>query len=139
MRSYNFLTDDTSHTLYHVTQTKNVPKIQKRGILTMQPTNWVKAGSKERYGDGSIFAFDHKSDAIRWALKWDWEINRTMGSGKLSIIEFTDPVTDWEIDDADPLSQSSNSGRWLKRKAQVKPEFVTGAFRVTPDAIKLLK
>ena len=38
-------------TLYHVTKTTNVSKIKKRGIATMQSTNWVKAGSGASYGN----------------------------------------------------------------------------------------
>ena len=88
MRAQEFLTESASGTLYHVTQTKNIPKIKAKGILMMQPTNWLQAGSKERYGSGDVFAFDHLEDAVRWAAKWDWELFNKMGSGNISIIKF---------------------------------------------------
>lgn len=35
-------------TLYHVTLTATVSKIEKKGILPLQASNWAQAGSKER-------------------------------------------------------------------------------------------
>jgi len=122
--------------LYHVTKTVNVPKIQKKGILAFQPTNWIQAGNKERYGDGSIFAFDHRSDAIRWAAKWDWDLTKSMGSGAVSIIEFQSDPSTWQTDTADPLGQGGKSGNWLKSMQSIKPTQITGVTPVTIDVIK---
>jgi len=136
MKATEFLTESASGTLYHVTQTKNIPKIKAKGILMMQPTNWLQAGSKERYGSGDVFAFDHLADAVRWAAKWDWELFKNMGSGNISIVKFESPMDPWKVDDADPLSQASNKGRWLKAATRVTPNQILDIIPVTNALIK---
>lgn len=122
--------------LYHCTLTKNVANIKKKGILILQTSNWVKAGDQSRYGGGYIFAFTAINDAYRWALKWDWNLNSKMGSGKISIVEFAgDPAT-WEIDDADPMSQILNQGNWLKKVGCVSQSEIRRTFPVMSDAVK---
>lgn len=137
--NYNKLNEESKSVFYHVTQSTNVPKIQKKGILAFQPTNWVQAGNKERYGDGSIFAFDHKTDAIRWAAKWDWDLTKSMGSGKVSIISFHSDPTTWETDTADPLGQGGRSGTWLKSMQRIPPEQIIDSTPVTVDMIRSIR
>lgn len=125
-------------TLYHVTKTSSVPKIKKRGILPLQTSNWVQAGSGERYGGGEIFAFERIEDAIRWGARWDWELTKNLGSGKVSIVEFSVNLDDWEEDTADPLSQASRKGRWLKSRRGVKPEQILRTTRVTVEHVRAI-
>jgi hypothetical protein len=122
-------------TLYHATTDKNAAKIAKKGIVPLQPSNWVQAGSRERYGGGEIFAFDHPLDAMRWACRMDWELNKKMGSGKIVIVEFADDAQ-WVIDDADPLSQAGRKGNWLKRFGSVKPEQIVSITPLTQEHVK---
>ena len=127
---------DGSNTFYHCTLTKNVSRIQKSGILPMQTSNWVKAGDKERYGEGQIFAFETLHDAARWAGKWDWEISKNIGSGKVSVVSFkTDPKT-WEQDTSDPLSQAGARGKWFKKHGHVPPKDIVDIIPMTNDAIR---
>ena len=121
--------------LYHVTFTDKVDDIKKNGLLPMQTSNWKQAGSGERYGGGDIFVFDNKWDAVRWAGNMDWSFHTAMGSGKISIVELND-FDDWKEDEADPLSQASNEGKWWKRTRRVKPENIVNAY---PVDIKLIK
>ena len=121
--------------LYHVTQTENVASIQAGGIKPFQTTNWVQAGTGERYGEGQIFAFESKQDAIRWAAKWDWAQNTATGTGRISIIEFESPA-EWEQDTADPLGQAGAEGQWLKRYRAVLPEELGPVTPVTNELIK---
>ena len=127
---------ETNGFLYHVTLSKNVDKIKKKGILPLQTSNWVQAGNKKRYGDGSIFAFEHKKDAIRWAARWDWDLNKKMGTGDVSILTFESPISDWSEDTADPLGQAGKSGKWLKRKEMVPVSAIKSSEHVTQDLIK---
>lgn len=136
MRAKQFLCESASATLYHCTLTKNVAKIKSKGILPLQTSNWVQAGTGERYGGGYIFAFEHLVDAARWAAKWDWEISHKMGSGKVSVISFTDDVNDWETDDADPLGQASARGKWMKKQGHVPPQNIKSVQPATMDLIK---
>lgn len=122
--------------LYHVTHTKNVPKIRKEGIVPLKTSNWV-SGKGDRYGQGEIFALNNKQDAIRWAAKMDWEFNQKMGSGNVSIVEFR-KSSEWDIDEADPISQLGNAGKWLKQLGMVKPKDIIDAFPVTIDMIKAI-
>jgi hypothetical protein len=136
MRAKHFLCESASATLYHCTLTKNVAKIKSKGILPLQTSNWVQAGTGERYGGGYIFAFEHLIDAARWAAKWDWEISHKMGSGQVSVISFTDDVNDWETDDADPLGQASARGKWMKKQGHVPPQNIKSVQPATMDLIK---
>ena len=128
--------DETSKekVLYHVTTTANIPQIKKRGILPLQPSNWVQAGTGERYGGGEIFAFDNLRDAQSWAGKMDWEKNKKMGSGKISIIKFTDD-SDWE---KDPAPLVTYQGTALKKHGRVKPKNIIDAQPFTTDIARSL-
>jgi len=123
--------------MYHVTSTVNATKIQQKGILPLQPSNWVK-GVKDgdRYGAGGIYAFEHKNDAIRWAAKMDWDFNKAFGSGNISIIEFIGDENPWNTDDADPLGQAGAAGKWLTRQRHVPPTQIKTSYPVTVDMIK---
>lgn len=114
--------------LYHVTETRNVGRIRKRGILPLQPSHWAK-GSGERYGEGEIFAFEKPADAIRWAGKMDWAQSMELGTGKISIVEFL-ARGKWLPDVADPLTQAGSEGRWLKFHGAVKPDQIIGATKI---------
>lgn len=124
--------------LYHVTLTKHVPSIQKKGLLPMQTSNWVKAADKKRYGNGEIYTFEHLADAVRWAAKWDYELTKKLGSGDVSILTLKSDA-DWDVDDADPISQASGKGRWFKLAGKIDPEAITDAKKFTPDMLKHLK
>jgi len=139
MKTKEIIVESTSM-MYHVTRTKKVPRIKKLGITSMNPTNFAK-GSGERYGEiGAIYAMSSKKDAIRWAVNWEWELFKELGSGKVSIVTFEDDPNKWEIDHSDPISQSSNEGKWFKKNpGWVKPEQIIGAEPVTLDMIKAAK
>lgn len=121
--------------LYHVTFTRNVPRIRKRGILRFQAPNWAQGLSDVRYGDGEVFAFEKVSDAIRWAAKMDWDFHQTFGSGKISIVEFLASGT-WSADLSDPLGQVEAKGRWLKSLEAVKPSQIVSVSGVDQETIK---
>jgi hypothetical protein len=119
---------------YHVTFTRNVPRIIKRGIMTFRTTNWVKADGT-RHGDGSIYAFENEHDAVRWAAKMDWDHHKETGSGKISIVTFTAEY-EWEEDTADPLSRAGQKGRWLKSRYPVWPERLVTVRRLLPAELR---
>lgn len=119
--------------LYHVTNTKSVSNIRAKGILPMQTSNWIKGQKGERYGGGYIYAMESPESAVRWAGKMDWEFNKAMGTGKISIVVF-DPIDgEWEEDTADPMSQVLHNGRWLKSLGSVKPQQIKKIIPVTID------
>ena len=122
--------------LYHVTFAKNVPKIRRRGLLLMQPSLWVKASDRSRYGRGEIFAFESATDAVRWAAKMDWELNRNMGTGDVVVVAFDGGDRRWAVDESDPLSQAGGEGRWLKSDAAVPPAAI---LRVHPVTLALVR
>jgi hypothetical protein len=125
--------------LYHVTFTAKVPSIREKGILPLQDSNWVQAKDRSRYGEGEIFAFDTPADAVRWAGKMDWEFNQSGGgSGKISIVIFKPGKEKWEVDTADPLSQASAKGKWLKAHGAIKPEQIINIVPVTTDMVRAM-
>lgn len=132
MRLYEIKTT----TVYHVTHTDRLPSITKKGLLPMQTSNWLKAGDKERYGSGEIFVSTNKQDAIRWGAKMDWEFNKRMGSGKISLLTLDGSEQDWEVDDADPISQAGNRGQWLKSYGNISPDKIIKSEPLTPEMIK---
>jgi hypothetical protein len=131
------LTKSAAKTLYHVTSTDKAPSIKTKGILPLQTSNWVKGDEEgERYGEGEIFAMDNAEDAVRWAAKMDWEFNRGMGTGKISIITFTPGQEKWKRDTSDPISQAANKGRWLKAIGSIKPEQIGNSYALTSEMVK---
>jgi hypothetical protein len=122
--------------LYHVTPTAKVSQIQSKGILPLQESNWVKGEDGERYGEGEIFAMDNATDAVRWAAKMDWEFNKGMGTGKISIIAFRPGKEKWEVDTADPMSQAANRGHWLKAVGAIKPAQIISSHVLEPQMVK---
>jgi len=126
---------DSSRTVYHVTFAANLPTILTQGLLPFQPSNWVKTGDRSRYGDGEIFAFSERRDAIRWAAKMDWEFTRATGSGGICILEI-DSDQKWEIDTNDMLSQGGAFGVWLKTVSRVSPISIVKIERLTARLLK---
>ena len=122
--------------LYHVTETKNLKSIRKEGLVPFKPSNWLRAGTRERYGSGETYVFENPQDAIRWAFKMDWEFNKATGSGKVSIVRLRPDGRGWEIDTSDPLTQSSAAGKWLKRIGGVKASQIVGSQPFTPEMAK---
>lgn len=125
--------------LYHVTFTKNVPKIKEKGLLQFQPSNWVRRGDQDkRYNeDAGIFAFTHPEDAWRWAFKMQWD----MDDKDISIVRIN--VGDhWHDDPAeDPMLAVSQKGKARRSHQHVKPQDVIDSFRLedfgNPQSLKI--
>jgi hypothetical protein len=128
--SLETLREGAGKILYHVALTANAPKIQAKGILTMQSTNWVRAGDKTRYGGGEIYAFEDERDAHRWAAKMGWELFKNFTSGKVSVVKFTGRGK-WTEDKNDPISQAGSHGRWLKSNDPVPAADIIDTTAVT--------
>ena len=124
--------------MFHVTLASSVPGIRKEGIVPLKPSNWVKSGTGERYGDGQIFTFTNKADAVRWAGKMDFDLHGAMGTGKVFVLDLygEDGLENWQVDSADPLGQAGNRGKWMKRNAGVRPENIIRGYPVTSDIIR---
>ena len=140
MKIKELLIEDSKPTvvLYHITHTAKIPFIKKKGITLMNTTNWIQAGSGERYGSGEIYCYDHEFDALKGAARMDWDFNKEMGSGKISIIEFLRGNQNWEQDNNDPLTQFGRKGMWLKSDQPVKPEQIIKIYPFTQDMAKNL-
>lgn len=126
---------DEGQFIYHVTRTDAVPSIKDKGLLPMQTSNWVKGDSKERYGNGEVYAFTDPHDAARWAAKMDMEFNKDMGSGKISVVKLK-RTGDWEKDPAQEQSvveAYDSKGQWLRRKAGVSAADIVASAPVTLD------
>lgn len=133
-----YLEEKASDYLYHVTHTKKVPLIKKKGLLGMQTSNWVKAGDMSRYGSGEIYAFEHPADAVQWAAKMDWAFDpKEMGKGNISIVRIK-KSKGWEIDENDPISQAGKKGNWLKIKRKIFPNEIIDSVPITLEITKKL-
>ena len=121
--------------MYHVTLTEHIPSIQERGILPQGgPSNWTK-GNGERYGQGDVHAMQSLKDAIKWGSQWDWHLSSQFGSGKISIVKFTNDDNPWETDESDPLSQSGMDEAWLKRVYGIAPENILDIIPLTHELV----
>ena len=126
--------------IYHVTRTESVPRIQSKGLLLLQTTNWVKAKDKARYGQGQVYAFTHPDDALRWAAKMDWDFNQGIGTGKISIIKLK-RSDGWEQDPAQEeggLESAGAKGKWIRRMQRVPSEEIVAVAPITIEHTKKL-
>ena len=112
--------------LYHVTFTKNVPNIKKKGLVQFQPSNWIKGPGGDRYNNdiAGIFAFDHPEDALNWAGKMEWEfrdIDKAISIVRIDMEDF------WEDDPAeDPFVSNKGKARYSNRN--IKADKIIDAF-----------
>lgn len=111
--------------LYHVTFKKNIPSITKAGLEQFHDSNWVRAGSGKRYNeDAGIFAFEHPDDAIRWALKMEWDFD----DGPISIVRI-ESEDFWEEDPAqDIMMKAMAQGRALRSSRNIKADKIIDVF-----------
>ena len=106
---------DAKKYLYHVTFTKNVPNIKKKGLIQFQPSNWIKGPGGDRYNNdiAGIFAFDHPKDALNWAGKMEYEFRDT--DKNISIVRI-DMEDFWEDDPAeDPFVSNKGKAKYSPR------------------------
>ena len=106
---------DAKKYLYHVTFTKNVPNIKKKGLIQFQPSNWIKGPGGDRYNNdiAGIFAFDHPEDALNWAGKMEYEFRDT--DKNISIVRI-DMEDFWEDDPAeDPFVSNKGKAKYSPR------------------------
>ena len=112
--------------LYHVTFTKNVPRIKKKGLIQFEPSNWVQRGTGERYNeDAGIFAFDDPEDAFRWAFKMKWDLDdKDISIVRINIGEH------WEDDPAGETMKwlYQIKGRSLRSSRNRKAEEIIDSF-----------
>ena len=118
---------DLSDFLFHVTFTKNVDNIKKKGLEQFHPSNWVKGPGGSRYNeDAGVFAFDNPEDAINWASKMRFDNKQT----PISIVRLTiDPDNSiWDEDPAqDPIMRATLKGRALKSSENINAERIVDA------------
>ena len=66
--------------VYHVTFTKNLPDIQKRGLDPLSQSLWAKQETGERYQqEPSVYGFTNPEDALK--LGWEDELGFSGRSG----------------------------------------------------------
>lgn len=126
MKSFNqYISEEY---LYHVTHTKHLDSIKKHGIKPMgAASNWVKAGTGERYGKGEVHAFTDRHDAHKWAAHMDWEHHQGVGTGKVSVVKIKKHKDHkFEDDTNDPISQLGRKGKAVKAYHHIKPEHIVG-------------
>lgn len=139
MKTFKESVDNTEEQhLYHVTHTHHVPSIQKHGLNPMGgPSNWVKAGTGERYGKGEIYTFTHHEDAKRWAMNMDWAHHQTLGSGKISIIKMKHPKDHpFEEDKNDPLEVMTRKGPALKSNKRIDQKHIVHVQKFDAASLK---
>lgn len=138
MKTFKESTDHEEQHLYHVTHTHHVDSIKKHGLNPMGgPSNWIKAGTGERYGKGEIYTFTHHEDAKRWAMNMDWHHHQGMGTGKVSIIKMKHPTNHpFEKDENDPLEVMTRKGPAYKSMKRIDQKHIVGVQKFDLAALK---
>jgi len=113
--------------LFHVTFTKNVDNIKKKGLEQFHPSNWVKGTGGSRYNeDAGVFAFDNPEDAINWASKMRFDHKQTPISIVRLTIDPDNPI--WDEDPAqDPIMRATLKGRALKSVSNINADRIVDA------------
>ena len=66
--------------VYHVTFTKNLPDIQKRGLDPLSQSLWAKQETGERdQQEPSVYGFTNPEDALSWAGRMSWDFRDEAG------------------------------------------------------------
>jgi hypothetical protein len=118
------LMEGVSDYVYHVTPSKYVPSIKKKGLLPIAPhgtTNWTKRDGDRYQKDPSVFAFRDPEDAYRWAFKHNWDHKEDVAIVK---IKNTDQ---WHRDPSEDIHLQMGKGEALRSMDRVPPEDVVGS------------
>ena len=116
--------------IYHVTFTKNLPDIQKRGLDPLSQSLWAKQETGERYQqEPSVYGFTNPEDALSWAGRMSWDFRDEAGKhSDYSIIRLKggehwedDPSEDHRLTGARP-SAPEDRGRSVRYQGHIKPE-----------------
>ena len=84
--------------VYHFTSKANAEKIKKEGLNPLKTSNFVKAGTGERYQDSpAVYAFKNPADAVAFAKKHYW---RSEDFENLALIKIKKSDYKWEPDQA---------------------------------------
>jgi len=100
--------------VYHVTFTDNVEEIAEGGLKQLQPSNYVRADGERYNADGGVFAFENAEDAVRWALRMDFDYP----DRSISIVE-VDRGDVFEIDPSEDPSLQTGAGAALRSMANI--------------------
>ena len=105
--------------LYHVTDKKNIPRIESEGISPQRKASMTgQMGQDVRKDKKAVYAFTDKMAAVKMAF----DINEWGTVDNARIISFkTRPDQDWEID-THVEAQMERFGHWLKARTIVEPE-----------------
>ncbi len=116
----------TPQYLYHVTFSKNVPRITKEGLKQYETSNWVKGKGGKRYNEeAGIFAFEHPEDAFKWALKMEWEFK----TSDISIVRIN--VGDvWEQDPSGDVALRFGKGKSLRSRRNIPVSNIIDVFPI---------
>lgn len=110
--------------LFHVTLSRNVDRIKSEGLKQFEPSNWSRGDGGDRYNeDAGIFAFEHPADAVRWALKMEWDFKEPISIVRLDMEEF------WNVDPTQDINLTMmGKGRPMKSQQNIKADKIVDAF-----------
>ena len=109
--------------VYHVTFTKDVADIQKRGLDPLSQSLWEKAETGERYQqDPSVYGFSDPKEALNWATKMAWEFEASPSDISILTLEGGDH---WQKDPSGDLNLGQSAQQSLRL---VEPSEVLDVF-----------
>jgi len=117
--------------LYHVTKSRNVKSIQKKGIIPRERPEYQGSwGQDIRMKKDVVYAFETFGSAYAFAHRFAWD-----GKTKMSILTFKKSGK-WAEDKHWEAQMAKPTGRWLYRKGEIPPEDI---IKVEPFDIKMAK
>ena len=117
----------TPRYLYHATFSKNVSRIAKEGLIQFETSNWSKGEGGTRYNEeAGLFAFEHPEDAMKWALKMDWEFKTPISIVRINVGDM------WEQDPSEDINLQFGKGKSLRSRRNVPASEIIDEFPIKP-------
>lgn len=117
--------EEQSPYLFHATFTKHVPGILKKGLRQFETSNWIKGEGGKRYNeDAGIFAFEHPEDALKWAMKMEWEFK----DPEISIIRIKHTDDKWGPDPSEDYNLQFGKGQSMRSQTNVPAKDIVAVF-----------
>jgi len=117
--------------LYRVTNSRNKDSILSKGILPMQPGDGLVAFDGGSDGSEYIFAFSNFSNAVKWAVRMDWEFY-------MGMVSIEPDSSKWDADDCSRSYRKFSEGEWKKKRGCVPAPLIYAVVAVDVGLIKAI-
>jgi len=123
MKLYEIAPAPGAKYLYHATFVDKGLKIVQHGLKQFEPSNWVKAATGKRYNQNAgIFAFEHPEDAVKWAMKMNFDFKKDTAIVKIL------NAPDWVEDPSEDIHLKLGKGRSMMSKRNIPSSMISRVY-----------